>query len=75
MYQINIQRQQYNQPVDITKIRSTLSDLLTEDQDPHGYEQKNPESVWVRFGTVGEAVQRINELGYSTDEDDVEDEE
>lgn len=30
------------------------------------------EKVYVQFGTVGEAVQRINALGYATDEDEVD---
>ena len=50
---------------DMEEVKQVVADLLVDDQE-------NEDELFfirVRLGTVTEAVQRINELGYSTDED------
>ncbi len=74
-YQININRKEWNQAVDMQALRAALSDLI------EGYEQvdnqygEEGEFVMVDNLSVGEAVRRITQLGYSTDEDELTPEE
>jgi DNA-binding transcriptional regulator LsrR (DeoR family) len=73
MYQIEIYRQQYAHPVDMDAIIAAISDLMTEDQATNdGTPAREYEKVYVKLGAVGEAVERINALGYATDEDEGE---
>jgi hypothetical protein len=70
MYQIEIYRKQYGQPVDMDAICTAIAELMTEDQlDNYGNDVRESEKVYVQFGAVGTAVKLINELGYTTDED------
>lgn len=76
MYQIEIYRKQYSQPVDMDAIVAAIADLMTDDQlTQDGSPARDHEKVYVKFGEVAEAVQRINALGYETDEDEGEIEE
>jgi hypothetical protein len=71
MYQIEIYRQQYATPVNMDAVCDAVADLMTEDQATQdGTVARDHEKVYVQFGAVGEAVARINALGYSTDEDE-----
>jgi hypothetical protein len=71
MYQIEIIRKDYRTPVDMNAVCEAIKDLMTEDQiDKYGDDVHASESVYVQFGTVAAAVQRINALGYATDEDE-----
>jgi hypothetical protein len=50
---------------EMEEVKQVVADLLVDDQE-------NEDGLFfirVRLGTVTEAVQRINEFGYSTDED------
>jgi hypothetical protein len=70
MYQIEIYRQQYSQPVDMDAVCAAVADLMTDDQFMNdGSLAREHEKVYVQFGAVAEAVERINALGYETDED------
>lgn len=62
-YQINI-----NHP-DMQAVREALADLIDgiDQMTPHGHEG---DFVFVDSTDVGEAVARINALGYTTDEDE-----
>jgi hypothetical protein len=73
-YQIQINRQQYNQSVDMSAIRTACAAYLADDQNPHGNDYEG-EEIWVEFGTVGDAVVAINALGYTTDEDESDNDE
>lgn len=66
MYQINIYRKQYSQPVDMAAIKTACAKWMTDDQ---GDPDRGGEFIYVQFGTVGVAVDAINALGYQTDED------
>ena len=46
-------------------VKQLVADLLVEDQE----NEDEMFFIRVRLGTVEEAVQRINEFGYETDED------
>jgi DNA-binding transcriptional regulator LsrR (DeoR family) len=73
MYQIEIYRKQYDQPVDMDAVIAALGDLMTEDQMTNdGTLAREHEKVYVRFGCVGIAVDAINALGYATDEDELD---
>lgn len=71
MYAIEIYRNDYNQPVDMEAVCAAIVGLMADDQtDDNGNDVREREKVYVKFGTVGEAVRRINALGYATDEDE-----
>ena len=80
--EIAIQRKDYREPVDMQAIYAALKENGI-DFDPDerrtnisGDEpEENPEYVYVDNGSLGEAVRVINALGYTTDEDEDEDEE
>lgn len=72
MYQININRTQYDQPVDMAAIEQACAEWMTDEQiNTHG---NRGEFIYVQFGTVNLAVSAINVLGYTTDEDEQEEE-
>lgn len=67
---------------DMPKIRKACSDLIEdidqskEEQGPfYGEDGLEHIDLIVEPASVGEAVRRINELGYSTDEDESEEDE
>jgi hypothetical protein len=63
-YQVNI----IEHDADLTAIRNVCADLLLPDQLNDANEEVN--AVYVDSSNVGEAVSRINALGYRTDEDE-----
>ena len=71
MYQIEVHRNQYAQPVDMDAVCAACADLMTDDQaTSDGSPARDVEKIYVRFGEVVTAVARINALGYATDEDE-----
>jgi hypothetical protein len=50
---------------EMEEVKQVVADLLVDDQE----NEHEMFFIRVRLGTVAEAVQRINEFGYSTDED------
>ena len=70
-WQINIESESYSTSVNMEAVREACADLID------GIEQENGRGfcgdwVYVNAYDVGEAVRRINELGYATDEDNAE---
>jgi hypothetical protein len=67
-YQITI----IDSDVDLDKVREVCADLLHEDQTSDSFTGGNGNAIYIDTdkATVGEAVRRINALGYSTDEDE-----
>ena len=68
-WQINIERTNYATPVDMDAVRTALADLI-DDIEQIDNRGNDGEFVHVAAGNVGKAVERINALGYATDEDD-----
>lgn len=65
---------------DMDKVREACTDLIegidqAKDDIFHGEDGLDHTSIYVEPASVGEAVRRINTLGYSTDEDESEEEE
>ena len=75
MYQINIERKHYSQPVNMNAIKATCATWMTDDQGRNNDVDEHGEFIYVQFGTVMDAVAAINALGYATDEDVAEEEE
>ena len=50
---------------EMEEVKQVVADLLVDDQE----NEDEMFFIRVRLGTVEEAVQRINEFGYQTDED------
>ncbi len=67
-WQININRAQYSQPVDMVAIRAACAQWLVSEQVNNRGDEG--EFVNIRLGYVGVAVDAINVLGYTTDEDE-----
>lgn len=67
-YQINI----IDSDADMDAVRKACADLLHDDQASDSFTGGNGNSVYIDTdkGTVSQAVKRINDLGYSTDEDE-----
>jgi hypothetical protein len=70
LWQINIERKNYAAPVDMDAIRTACADLIDGIEQLSGQGHELDEAVMVAAGNVGKAVERINALGYATDEDD-----
>lgn len=69
-WQININRSEYTKPVDMTAVEAACAQWMTDDQlNKYG---DRGEFIYVEFGTVVDAVNTINALGYTTDEDEYE---
>jgi hypothetical protein len=68
-WQINIERKQYAQPVNMDEVRAALGNLIADIEQVSGQGRDLDESVMVAAGDVGSAVEIINALGYATDED------
>lgn len=76
MYEIEIYRNNWNEPVDMDAVHAAIVNLMADDQeDQYGRDARTSEKVYVKFGCVVEAVKRINALGYRTDEDEEDEEE
>lgn len=75
MYQINIYRNDYSQPIDMAPIKAACAQWMTADQGRNDEDDEGGEFIYVQFGTVVDAVAAINALGYRTDEDEAEEEE
>jgi hypothetical protein len=61
-WQINIHRSDYSVPVDMKAVIAVCADLMTDDEIDGPY-------IYVNADDVSVAVERINALGYETDED------
>jgi hypothetical protein len=80
MYEIDIRRKEWGEPVDMQVIYSALEQAGIEiDKDERrssiyalSKNDEQPEYVYIADGRVGEAVKIINGLGYETDEDEDE---
>lgn len=71
MYQVTIERRHYDEPVDMEAVITSCADLMTEDQVlGDGRLAREVDSIYVQFGAVDRAAERINALGYQTDEDE-----
>jgi len=68
-WQINIERKQYAQPVNMDEVRAALGNLIADIEQVSGHGHDLDEAVMVAAGDVGSAVEIINALGYATDED------
>ena len=80
LYEIEIHRNDYTTPVDMQKVYAALQeahldfDAGERRQSLAGVAEENPEYVYVD-GCVSDAVRVINELGYTTDEDEGDEDE
>jgi hypothetical protein len=68
-WQINIERKQYAQPVNMDEVRAALGLLIEDIEQVSGQGHNLDEAVMVQAIDVGSAVEIINALGYATDED------
>lgn len=81
LYQININRSDYAVPVDMPSVYAALEaghiEIDKEERAPSlsGVNDEQPEYVYIADGRLSDAVRVIQSLGYTTDEDDVLDEE
>lgn len=67
-YQININAAKYGEKVNMQAVEAACAQWMADEQENRRGERGN--FIYVEFGYVGVAVDAINALGYTTDEDE-----